>query len=89
LVKKRLGEGIHKDEINFLNRLLSAAERVRILISDVLTYYIIPFSDRNFGPVDLNLLVNEVLHDMENNLQEKKAIVNVDKLYPITEMLNN
>lgn len=81
LVKKRLSPALNKDEIDFLNRLLSASERVRILIIDVLAYYMTPYSNQNFGLVDLNLLIKKVLHDMDKIVTEKKAVVDVQKLY--------
>ena len=61
-------------------RIQKAAERMQNLITDILTFSKISIDKPAFVESDLNVLISEILTDMDEDLQEKKAKVIVDKL---------
>ena len=78
MLKTRPGK--NDGDIDLLNRILQADERMRTLIDDVLSYYVSPSSVESFQTVDLMQLINKVIQDLDNIIKEKKAIINVAKL---------
>jgi light-regulated signal transduction histidine kinase (bacteriophytochrome) len=56
-----------------LDKIIGAANRMKILIVDILNYSRLSVNEGGFTPVDLNELVLEVLEDFELVLEEKKA----------------
>ncbi len=66
----------------FFNSLISSADRMKILIKDILAYSIV--EKDNFVEVNLNQLVEEVLVDLEMSINEKAAVINVTDL-PLIE----
>jgi len=67
----------------YINRIQSAAERMRILIKDILALSKIVADKNSFVETNLNGLVNEVLGEMELGIKEKQAKILVDKLPPL------
>ena len=61
-------------------RIQKAAERMQNLITDILTFSKISIDKPAFVESDLNVLISEILTDMDEDLQEKKAKVIVEKL---------
>jgi len=71
-----LGEGA-----NLLTRMQSAANRMQMLIRDLLEYSQLSNSEATaHQPVDLDSLVNEVLIDLEVTVQETRAEIEVGEL---------
>jgi len=64
----------------YINRIQTAAERMRILIKDILALSKIVADKNSFVETNLNGLVNEVLGEMEIGIKEKEAKVLVEKL---------
>ncbi|MDP4251375.1 MAG: chemotaxis protein CheB [Bacteroidota bacterium] len=62
------------------HRMLDAADRMQILIKDLLTYSHTKILDRKFEKTDLNKLVQEVLIELGETIQRKAAILKVDSL---------
>ncbi|MDJ1493061.1 ATP-binding protein [Cytophagaceae bacterium DM2B3-1] len=75
----QLGEGIQ-----FLQRMQSAANRMSILIRDLLTFSKISTQKDSFEPVSLNQVINSVLVELELRMEETKARILVDSL-PVIE----
>ena len=67
-----------------LTRMQLAADRMRILIRDVLAYSRITTKRENAQLLDLNTIVGEVLTDLETVITDKQAITYVGSLSPIT-----
>ncbi len=67
----------------YINRIQKAAERMRILIKDILALSKIVADKNSFVETNLNGLVNEVLGEMELGIKEKQARILVDKLPPL------
>ena len=61
-------------------RIQKASERMQLLINDILTFSKVAVEDGLFVQSDLNKLVSEVLSDMEEEVNEKKARISVDQL---------
>jgi signal transduction histidine kinase len=65
---------------DFLARMLNAAERMSMLISDLLAFSRVSTRGKEFGDVDLNKALSSVLSDLEIAIDEKSAKVNIDHL---------
>lgn len=65
---------------DLIRRMQMAATRMSVLIRDLLTYSRVASYKEAFQPVDLNQIMAEVLDDLETIIQEKQAIIQVDKL---------
>ena len=65
---------------DFLHRMLNAAERMSMLISDLLSFSRVTTRGKDFEDTDLNAVVATVLEDLEITIEEKQAEVNVDSL---------
>ncbi|MDJ1505782.1 ATP-binding protein [Xanthocytophaga agilis] len=75
----QLGEGIQ-----FLQRMQSAANRMSILIRDLLTFSKISTQKDSLAPVPLNQVINSVLIELELLMEETQARIQVDPL-PVIE----
>jgi signal transduction histidine kinase len=74
-------KGILDSDANVhISRIQKSVERMQSLIKDILTFSRISNEKESFEKTDLNTLVQEVLNDLESNLQEKKAQVNLGSL---------
>lgn len=65
---------------DFLSRMLNAAERMSMLISDLLAFSRVSTRGKDFGDVDLNKALSSVLSDLEIAIDEKSAKVNIDHM---------
>lgn len=72
---EKLGEGN-----DYLNRMRNAAARMSALIEDILSFSRVTTKGRGFTPVDLNVVVGEVISDLETRIHETKATIQVGKL---------
>ena len=64
----------------YLDRMLSAATRMRSLITDLLAYARVTTRAEAFVPVDLAILAREVIGDLETAIAEAAAVVEVGDL---------
>ena len=63
-----------------ITRIQKSVERMQSLIKDILTFSRISSEKESFEYTNLNTIVQEVLNDMESNVQEKRAQVNLGSL---------
>jgi light-regulated signal transduction histidine kinase (bacteriophytochrome) len=63
-----------------ITRIQKASERMQLLINDILTFSKLSAEDGVFVQSDLNKIVSEVLNDMEEEVNEKKATISVNQL---------
>ncbi|MBC7827270.1 MAG: response regulator [Chitinophagaceae bacterium] len=63
-----------------ITRIQKASERMQLLINDILTFSKLSVEDSLFVQSDLNIILTEVLNDMEEELNEKKARISVNQL---------
>lgn len=61
--------------INYLNRMVDAAGRLRNLVRDLIGLSRVSRDVRTFAPVDLNQILGEVLVDLEFTIEETEAVV--------------
>ena len=64
----------------YLDRMLSAAGRMRVLIDDLLTYSRVTTKAKPFKRVSLRRIIKEVISDMEVRIAETSAEITVGKL---------
>jgi signal transduction histidine kinase len=64
----------------YVNRIQRAAERMQVLIKDILEFSQASTDKTHFADTDLSLIVEEVVADMEAIVQEKKATINIKSL---------
>ena len=65
---------------DYLARMLNAAERMSMLISDLLAFSRVSTRGKEFGEVDLNSAINSVIDDLEIAIDEKSAEINVSDM---------
>lgn len=65
---------------DFLRRMLNAAERMSMLISDLLSFSRVTTRGKDFTDTDLNAIVASVLEDLEIPIEEASAQIEVAKL---------
>jgi len=74
-------EEIFDDEAKrYLNRIQNAANRMQMLIHDILTFSKISAEKKEFVKSDLNIILQDVLNDLEAPVKEKQAKVMIEKL---------
>lgn len=75
-----------KDQIppemaDYLQKIIKAAERMQLLIKDLLKYSRqTSVDDDDYEVVDVRKLVQEVLSDMEVEIEQRRAVITVDEL---------
>ena len=72
-----------EEESRVFERMEVAARRMGSLIDDLLTYSQISLRPRSFETVDMNQLIDLVLGDLDLEIEEKGATINVDKLFTV------
>jgi PAS domain S-box-containing protein len=75
----------HNDELSpaarqFVNKILGSAQRMNVLIFDILNYSKLSAPGNKFESTDMNKLLSELLDDMELTIAEKGARIIVDHL---------
>jgi PAS domain S-box-containing protein len=64
----------------FVNKILASAERMNVLLFDILNYSKLSATGNKFESTDLNKLLAELLEDMELTISESHARIVVDHL---------
>jgi len=76
-IRHSLGARMQPGELQYFQRMESAAARMNTLIDDLLTYSQISLRPRVFEAVSLEGILGLVLEDLDMEIEEKKAIVKV------------
>lgn len=79
-LKGCIGDKVDADELDTLDRMIAAAARMRTLINDLLSFSRVTSMAKPFSPVDLSLMVKEVLSDLEARLRDTGGRVEVGHL---------
>lgn len=74
------GEALNAESRHELLRMMDAAARMRVLITDVLRYAQVSARAGVFGPTDLTRVVQDVIVDLESSIAEAGATVSVETL---------
>ncbi len=81
---KRETQQMSDKSIDYLERMISAAERMQILINDLLSFSRVSTHAKSFKDVDLNQIAKEVLSDLEIAIENSGAKIEMSVL-PIIE----
>ncbi|MEO8151026.1 MAG: ATP-binding protein [Bacteroidia bacterium] len=65
---------------DYFNRITTAASRMQNLIEALLSYSRTNTSEIDFKPTDLNILIEEVLLNLQDTIEEKRAIITLAPL---------
>jgi signal transduction histidine kinase len=65
---------------NYLSRIIEVAQRMQLLIKDILSLTRVSEDENPFEETDLNNLVGDILIDFQQSIQEKKVDVIIEKL---------
>ena len=79
-MESSLGDSTDATVINFLHKIMASAERMSILIRDLLNYSRLTKEEKRMMPVNLNEVLNDVLSDLEVMVSQKHAVLKVDDL---------
>lgn len=63
-----------------VNKMNLSAERMQVLIKDILKYTKLSYTREIFEQVDMNVLMAEVVNELAENIKDKYAVVNVASL---------
>jgi signal transduction histidine kinase/DNA-binding response OmpR family regulator len=84
LIKDKFLNG-NMEAASYLDRSINSSARMTRLISDLLDYSRLSIS-ASFHPTDLNALINDILHDFDDQIKEKEAVIVVDTL-PVVDTI--
>lgn len=74
-LKTKYADKLEGDGLDYLERMRSAANRMQLLIQDLLTFSRVSTKARAFIPVNLEMVTREVLSDLEVKIEESGATV--------------
>jgi len=83
-LRVKLGSRLDSDELDYMQRMSGAAQRMQALINDLLSYSQLTTKALPFQPVDLARVAREVLSDLEVRVEQLGASVTVGNL-PVVE----
>ncbi len=81
IIQNRESLSLSKKSILYFNKIRKAAERMQLLINDLLTYSQTDRVERKFEFVDLNKILTEVLEDLKDEIEEKSAQLKISEMY--------
>ena len=82
-IKERMGEQMTPEVSRYFERMEGASKRMGTLIDDLLSYSQVSIRPRIIEEVNLNQLIDQVLEDLDLEIEDKDAVVTVDKLFTI------
>ena len=71
---EELGEGGRE----YASRIVSSGRYMDTLLRDLLAYSRLTAAELTLSPIDLNALLADVIEQLQNEIEEKKAVVNVE-----------
>ncbi len=80
LLVEKAKSRLNEQELDYLDRMLSASERMRRMIEDLLAYSRVTTQAQPHRQVDLAQVVVEVLSDLEVRIEQSQGKVEVDSL---------
>jgi PAS domain S-box-containing protein len=79
-LNKKYADALGDEGRDYVRRMRDAADRMQILINDLLTFSRVATKTQPFAPVDLNKIASEVISDLEIKIEETGASVEVADL---------
>jgi light-regulated signal transduction histidine kinase (bacteriophytochrome) len=84
LVVERYRDQLDQDAHVFIDYAVDGARRMKIMIDNLLKYSRVGTQGNNFAPIDLMMVMHDVLNDLELAIQENDAVVSYDCLPVVT-----
>jgi signal transduction histidine kinase/PAS domain-containing protein len=79
-LKQMLGSRMNETESNLFQRMITSAERMQILVEDLLEFSHVSTQSQEIEAVDLSDKLKKVLSDLELSIEEKQAKVEIGHL---------
>ena len=73
-------KNVPEDDAKMVNRIQQAAERMQVLIVDILSFSKVSNDKSNFVESDLNVVIKDVLTDLEDEINANNATVSIQPL---------
>lgn len=80
LLKDKFAHELSDVSSAYLGKIVHAANRMKVLIIDILNYSRLSSNDKNYVITDVNAMINELLLDLELVTKEKNAVIRVHEL---------
>jgi signal transduction histidine kinase len=77
---------LREEGIDFIERIIKASERMRVLIRNILSFSRSSANSDSFEETDLNGLLDGILSDLEVSIEQKKAVFHIGKL-PVLKII--
>jgi PAS domain S-box-containing protein len=84
-LRVRYGNAIEKDGQLFMDRILSSADNMKVLIDNLLEFSKANRSSQNFAPIELQDVIDEVLSDLDLKIEETGTRVLITSPLPKIE----
>ena len=82
----RYGTILKEEGTDFIERIMKASERMRVLIKNILSFSRSSANSESFEETDLHQLLEGVLSDLEISIQQKNAVIHIGEL-PIIKII--
>jgi len=82
-LRQKCGDSLGEDASMYLDRICSSAGRMRELINDLLGYSRVTSKGRSFELCDLKKIAQEVVGDLQVQIEETGAVVEIGNLPPL------
>jgi signal transduction histidine kinase len=79
-LKEQAADRLQQEELDFLERMMGGANRMQLMIDNLLAYSSLSTRESTLVPVDLAQVVTEVLADLETRIEDCCAKVEVGEL---------
>ena len=79
-LKLKLGPRLEEAESSLFGRIETAADRMQLLVEDLLEFSLVSQQTQEPEAVDLNEKMSKILSDLEISIEEKKAVIHVAPL---------
>lgn len=79
-IKDRAFHELSDQTKQYIEKIITASQRMKVLIVDILNYSKLSASEQNFEAIDLTSLVNEILEDFDLKIIEKNALIQLGTL---------
>lgn len=80
LLYSKYKDALDDEAVRYISRIQKSAERMQILIKDILEFSKVAGDSNRFVNTDIKLLVEEILTEMEPVIAEKNARINIKSL---------
>jgi len=80
LLKSKAEQELSEEGKGYITRIQNAANRMRLLIKDILTFSKISLEKENFSVCDMNMILEEVLTEMDLTIKDSKTVLEIKKL---------